>query len=520
MRRYITAAVVLTLIALGFRLYLTLHLPNDDDDDGRYYSLLARNLLDHRGYSGETEEPFVPTYVRAPGYPLFLAAAYYAFGRVNDRAVRVIQATADTATCWLIALLALAWSPAEWYLARRRRAMLMALALAAACPFTAIFVATILTETCATFLVTAFALVATLALKSERFARAALLWLTAGLLGGAATMCRPDCALFVGGAGVMLIVAALLRAHGGGSQSSDRRQRERSRLVLAMFLSCIALSTGFSLVLAPWTIRNARVFGVFQPVAPQYANMPNESVAFGYVAWLRTWVDDERYVSPIEDSIDLYPIRIEQIPDYAFDSGEERDRVAALLERYNNPRKPVPTAEDDVSEPAPSVKMTPEIDAEFRRMAGERIARHPLLYYAGLPLERAVSLWFDTHSQYYPFQGQFFPLSDLDTDAHQQYWLALFALITWSYTAVGLIGAWAMWTTKSSRRWALLLVLLILPRLAFLASQEHPESRYTVEFFALVAAAGGVALAGFRLRRTHDPRRGDQDGAATPAGDV
>src|SRR5437867_4791676 len=114
MKRYITTALVLTLIALGFRLYLALHLPNDDDDDGRFYSQIARNLLDHRGYSGETEEPFVPTYVRVPGYPLFLAGAYYAFGHGNDRAVRVIQATSDTATCWLIALLALAWAPAEW----------------------------------------------------------------------------------------------------------------------------------------------------------------------------------------------------------------------------------------------------------------------------------------------------------------------------------------------------------------------------------------------------------------------
>jgi hypothetical protein len=65
----------------------------------------------------------------------------------------------------------------------------------------------------------------------------------------------------------------------------------------------------------------------------------------------------------------------------------------------------------------------------------------------------------------------------------------------------GVIGAWIMWRAESSRRWVLLLVLLILPRLVFLAAQEHPESRYTVEFFPLIAAAGGLALACLTLDR-------------------
>src|SRR5438128_8666200 len=158
MRRGVAIAVLLTLGALGFRLFLALRFPNDDDDDGRFYSQLARNLLEHRGYSGEEEEPYVPTYVRVPGYPLFLAGVYTVFGVDNNRAVRVVQATLSTASCWLIALLAYAWSPAEWQFRRRRRAMLIALALAAACPFTAIYVTTILTESWAILLTVAFGL--------------------------------------------------------------------------------------------------------------------------------------------------------------------------------------------------------------------------------------------------------------------------------------------------------------------------------------------------------------------------
>lgn len=522
--RYITIAVVLTIGAFGFRLYLSFHLPPDDDDDGRFYAQIARNLLDHRGYSGEEEEPFVPTYVRTPGYPLILAGAYYAFGLGNDRAVRIIQATADTATCWLIALLALAWSPARWNGEKRRRAMLIALGLAAACPFTAVYVTTILTETWATLLITALALVATLALKSERPAKATLLWLAAGLLGGAATMCRPDCALFVSAAGLMLVGAGLFRAFAPSTSAASGRKTGRSSAALAMVLSCVAVTIGFSVVLAPWTIRNARVFGVFQPVAPQYANMPYEFVPFGYVSWLRTWVDSERYVRPFEETIDLYPIHVEDMPSHAFDSSAERDHVAALLERYDNPAKPEARletnpetnpdeseADNDASEaPAPLVKMTPEIDAGFRQIAEERIARHPIRHYVALPVKRAIALWFDTHSQYYPFQGQLFPWSNLDRAAHQQYWLSLFALLTGLYTVAALFGVWVMWTTRGSRRWVVLLALLVAPRLAFLAAQEHPEPRYTVEYFAFAAAVGGIALASLRFRGKGDRIRGER----------
>lgn len=501
MRRLVAIALLLTLAALGFRLFLVLRFPNDDDDDGRFYSQLARNLLDHRGYSGEEEEPYVPTYVRVPGYPLFLAGVYAIFGVDNNRAVRVIQAVLATASCWLIALLGYLWSPAEWQRERQRRAMLIALALAAACPFTAIYATTILTETWAILLTAAFALAATLALKNESGGKSVAWWLAAGMLGGAATMFRPDCALFVGGAGVMLIVVGVVRA------SRRQRRRKNGKILVMTLVNCASLSVVFATTLAPWTIRNARVFGVFQPVAPRLATDPGKSGPVGYIAWLSTWVDDERYVGIIEDSLDLYPIRIETIPGYAFDSEQERERVSALLDRYNNPERlsVEPDAEEDSdNELGPAGKMTPEIDAQFGEIARERMARHPWRYRVVLPIKRAASMWFDTHSQYYPFQGELFPLHDLDTDAGQQYWLTAFATLTWLYTLLGLAGVWLMTRAHSSRRWALLFALLIVPRLAFLSFQEHPEARYTVEFFALVAAAAAIALVRLtdRIQRT------------------
>jgi hypothetical protein len=343
-------------------------------------------------------------------------------------------------------------------------------------------------------LVIALALIATLALRSKRLCNAIWLWLAVGVVGGAVTMFRPDCALFAAGAGLMLVSVAASRFAGS-------RSEHRSRIVLTTTVSCLALVSGFAAVLAPWTIRNARVFGVLQPVAPPHANQPDEFAPLGYITWLRTWVDDERYVSPVEDALDLYPIDLEKIPDSAFDSPDERERVASLLDQYNNATKAAigSDGERDSNDAGPSVKMTPEIDAAFGELARERIARHPLRYYFTLPLKRATSLWFDTHSQYYPFDGELFPLSDLDDDTRQQYWLPFFAFLTWLYTIIAACGAWLMFKSESARRWIALLGLMIVPRLVFLSFQEHPEARYTVEFFALILAVGGVALAGLSL---------------------
>src|SRR5207253_5180837 len=88
-----------------------------------------------------------------------------------------------------------------------------------------------------------------------------------------------------------------------------------------------ALSLAFVIVLVPWTIRNWRVFHLFQPLAPAHAEMPGEFVPRGYLAWVRTWIDDGRYIGPVLWSLDESPIRFDEIPDRAFDTAEEKQRV-------------------------------------------------------------------------------------------------------------------------------------------------------------------------------------------------
>ena len=116
--------------------------------------------------------------------------------------MRVVQAVIDTATCVLIALVAFKWAIEE---ERKHRAALIALALAAVCPFTAIYVATILTEVPTNFLAVAMVLTATFAFKATVRKRALVWWIVTGLIAGLAVLFRPDAGLFAAAIGSTLI---------------------------------------------------------------------------------------------------------------------------------------------------------------------------------------------------------------------------------------------------------------------------------------------------------------------------
>ena len=418
------------------------------------------------------------------------------------------------------------------------------------------------------FFAVAMCLTATLALRAATQKKALLWWVATGLLAGVAVLFRPDSGLFALAIGITLVVATLARA--SDVKLSRKREEVLYRSARASYLGAV-FSLAFCLVLVPWTVRNFRVFHLFQPLAPAHAEMPGEFVPRGYLTWLRTWIDDGRYIGPVLWTLDDSPIKLTDIPNRAFDSAEEKQRVGALLEKYNHPPEepdvftepnsqaaPTPLEnqetetgktedeakqtgqsdqadeantdkedgkgdggdngdkgdngdnsdeEDQSDEDAPadqapdqSVEMTPDIDAGFAQIARERIARHPLRYYVSLPAKRAVSLWVDTHSQYYPFEGELLPLSDLDYDIHQQIWLPLFAGLTLVYSLLGILGGWFLWRTRDlvARQWLLLAALLIFLRLGFFATLENPEPRYVVEIFPFLSILGGLAIVRMR----------------------
>jgi hypothetical protein len=515
-KRLWSVYALLLLVALGFRLFIALRLPNDEPDDGRVYAQIAVNVLEQHVYSHESQAPYVPSLIRLPGYPLFLAGVYKVFGHGNNAAVRVVQAVIDTLTCVLIALVAFEWSDEE----RKHRAAVIAFALAVVCPFTAIYVATILTEVLTNFLAVAMVLTATWAFKATDNAdrrRAVLWWGVSGFIAGLAVLFRPDSGLFAAAVGGTLVLSMLLKGR-----------------LKQFVVSAVLFSVAFGVVLVPWAIRNYRVFHLFQPLSPAHGEMPGEFVPRGYLLWLRTWLDDERYVGPVLWSVDTRPIRITDFPERAFDSQEERDRVAALLDKYNKGSASTEeqAQEDEQSDQQDSedqgqdeqdsgdeeqnaeepeehpeaeeadVEMTPEIDAGFAQIGQERVAHSRFRYYIVLPFKRAVTLWCDTHSQYYPFNGELLPLKDLDYDIHQQYWLPLFAALTAIYSLLGVLGGVLLWFSRApdARRWVILAALLMFLRLGFFATLENPEPRYTVELFPfliILAGAGASVLKGW-----------------------
>src|ERR1051326_519752 len=569
------AFAMLLILAAGFRLAVAHWFPNDAPDDGRIYAQIARNVVEQHVYSHETEAPYDPSFIRLPGYPLFLAGVYAVFGHSNNGAARIAQALIDTATCALVALLAFYWQPDE---KRKRVTAIAALALAAACPFTAIYAATILTEVPTNFFVMAMCLAATLALRNgfttedteesakdrKSFKRSVVWWSIAGLLGGGAVMFRPDCGLFMASIGFTLVMATIWRWWISHRKHSRRFSLTVHSKLSRLFVFGAAFALGFAVTLAPWTIRNWRVFHLFQPLSPVNAEMPGEFIPHGYLRWVKTWLDDQRYIDVAVWEVGIQPITLDDLPGGAFDSAAERDRVAALLDQYNHPPNaqvaeakpektsaptisPTPTpapgvlnaqatptppvnqmtknendnsnssaneqagdsddqgddnGDDDQSDDAKTeahgpVAMTPEIDAAFGQFAAERIARHPLRFYLWMPMKRAAALWFNTHSDYYPFEGTLLPLDDLDHDIHQHIWLPLFVVLVGFYTLAGLAGALVLWLRGDfySRSWVLLVSLIIVSRLAFFSTLENPEPRYVVEFFPFLAALGGIAFA-------------------------
>ena len=236
--RAVWLAVALGIAArLAFALGYWVDKPLTHDE--REYLLLARNVAEGRGFVYlEPDGTPVPGehFGRAPVYPVFLAAVIRVTGVPPQadqpllRAVRIIQAALGGALVWLVAWLATraagpkAGAAAGW--------------LAAVYPPLVWTPAYIWSETL--FSVLALGCVAVLSL--DRRSRG--LYLAAGALAGLAVLTRPAMLFFLPLATLWLVW----------------RREWRGGVLLA--LACV-------IVIAPWTIRNARAHGRFVLVASE-----------------------------------------------------------------------------------------------------------------------------------------------------------------------------------------------------------------------------------------------------------
>ena len=137
--------IAATVAAITLRLVFIFRFPSVSTDSF-IYGDIAKNWLQHGVYGLSSAGEVVPTYIRLPGYPAFLAAIFGIFGIDHYRAALIVQMFVDLGTCFLIA-----------NLARRvvsENASKAAFLLTALCPFLANYAAAALTESLEIFFTT------------------------------------------------------------------------------------------------------------------------------------------------------------------------------------------------------------------------------------------------------------------------------------------------------------------------------------------------------------------------------
>jgi hypothetical protein len=473
MKRFFSNSVAALAAGLCLRLFFALQHPANSGDTV-LYEQIAANWLHHHIYAMDVQGQLTLVDIRMPGYPAFLALIYALSGRLGEAArlwVMLAQVVVDLLTCLLIAGLAALLALIANAGARPQRAFLTALWLAALCPFTANYVAVPLTEIFAMFFTTAallpLCLLVTRAqnlgwkLGERHWILGSDDWYVAAcaaLLVGLGTLFRPETPLLLLAAWLALGVILI-------------RQRESLR-----WLEMIALMAALCAVpLVPWTIRNAVTLHEFQPLAPKNSNLPGELVPYGFMSWEKTWLYRFRHVYQVPWKLNEETIDVNEIPSRAFDTPAEKERVAMILEQYNN-----------------DLTLTPEEDAAFAQLARERTARHPLRTYLWLPASRALTLWFTPRIELLPFSGTVFPLMQSweDDRIDQSATVGLF-LLNIAYIAMAVWGAARLWRrAPGARAGVALLATFILLRTAFLTSLETPEPRYVLVCYpALLALA-------------------------------
>lgn len=493
--------------AVALRLFFILAFPVTQGDT-LVYGDIAKNWLDHHIFGQTINGEPEPTLIRLPGYPAFLAVCFSLFGREHYNAVRIVQLLIDLAGCFLVA-----------DLARRilsYRAALVAFIVAALCPFTANYVALPLAETPSIFLTILAFWFAARGLDSNR----AREWIGCGSAIACGILMRPDNGIVLAVTGGYVLVHVLFSPAKEGTGNRDQRtakagtgNREAGNendetghvdqgtrdttnrtaafqstiknqqstiqraLVAVSLLAIIALAP-----LVPWTIRNWRVFHVFQPLSARYANNPDEDPHLGFQRWTKTWIAE--YVSVVEIYWQVTGAEVDPklLPSRAFDSPEQRQKTFDTFAAYD---------QDNA--------LPPELDTELAQLAQERIRQRPLRYYVWLPAARILDMWLRPRTEMLGIMERWW-----------EYWVdpidfskaLAYGLLNLAYVAVGF---WGMLMHRKRVRYAGLLISFVVLRSLFLGTLENPEPRYTLEMFPVIFIFAGATLAGRKQMKTPRP---------------
>jgi 4-amino-4-deoxy-L-arabinose transferase-like glycosyltransferase len=454
-RRYLLSAALALFAGLLLRLWFIAAFARVAGDT-LMYGDIALNWLQHgvygRTYAVAGHIGPHPTLIRLPGYPLFLALCFLIFGADRYGAVLLLQAVLDLATCCLLA-----------GLARRLfgpRAALPALWLGALCPFTAIYVATPLTETL-TLLCIALAFYSLV--RWQQAGAAFNRWLYALAFSLAyAILLRPEQGMLAA-----CVVPAMVWIVHASRPNAARLRTLRPALIVSLLTL---------LPLVPWTLRNQRTFHRFQPLAPRYATDPGESNPYGFQRWYRTWAIDFASTETTYWPYEGDEIQIADLPNRAFDSQAQYAATEALLAGYNL-----------------HTTSTPAIDARFNALALDRIRANPLRYYVALPVARMLNMVFRPRAEALPLALEWWKFH-----LHPRATLIASALaaINLAYLTLGAVAfarrrALALNDPAAAPIfWAMAATIML--RCALLLTLDNSETRYTLEFYPIliVLAAG------------------------------
>jgi hypothetical protein len=468
-----------TSVAILLRLFFVFKLPLIAGDT-LIYGDIAKSLINNHIFGIERASGWEPTLIRLPGYPFFLAFTFLVAGIDHYIGAMLFQLLFDVLTCFLVA-----------DIARRaigERAARSAFALAAFCPFLMSYVATPLTECLEVFAIAAAIDCAIIALGfavdvdlapgitpdvarnvTRGPAHPLRWWALCGLACAAATLLRPDGGLILGCIALPVLARAFLDATRPAALLDSDQARAHSaspRKLLTAILLLFAVSLA---PLVPWTIRNWRVFHVFQPLVTLHANDPGEFVPLGWERWIKTWLIDYASVEDVSFRVPGDPIDVGDIPDRAYSSSEQRALVHSLIDSYNV-----------------NHQMPPALDRQFAALAAENIRLHPVRYYLLLPAARMFDMWLRPHSEMLPLDQHFW---DIRRDPHDALCGIALGILNLAYIGAAVAGAWLL---RRKIRYLGLLLTYPVVRSLFLAATGASEDRYTLECypFVFVLAAG------------------------------
>ena len=374
LRRHWRFFLLFSVIAFAFRLWFLFRFRMLTADTF-IYGDIARNWLESGVYAISGAAGPEATYIRMPGYPAFLAGIWKIVGagalhgrpdRADVRRRRHLLPDRRPGAQDVFALVIRSERHERRTAFRNAdRAPLIAFALAAVCPFFASYASAALTECLAIFFA---ALTFDLALAALERPESKQLWIACGLAIAGGIFMRPDGGILLAAIGAYLVWRFI-------------RTRQ------TQLIAGLVLITLFSLApLVPWTIRNWRLYHLFQPLTPMAANAPDEFVAHGFDRWTRTWIADYSSLEDIGFRVPLEEIDIADLPPRAFDSTEQREQTEQLFDEYNNGTKII----------------TPQLDFQFAQLADQRIRDSRFRYYVWLPAARLADLWLRPRTEMLP----------------------------------------------------------------------------------------------------------------------